>query len=87
MYATRLSAEQRTSVSDLFKQFLGTKKYHNYTKEVKAHDMAAQRYMMELTADEYMYVNRHSFEVTDSSDPDALEFIHFYLKGQSFLFN
>ena len=37
--------------------------------------------MMELRANDYMYVNRHTFEVTDESDPEALEFVHFYLKG------
>ena len=49
--------------------------------------MAANRYMMEMTANEFIYVNQNSFEVTDSSDPAAIEFVRFYLKGQSFLFN
>ena len=42
---------------------------------------------MELRANDYMYVNRETFKVTDKDDPKALEFIHFYIKGQSFLYN
>lgn len=34
-----------------------------------------------------MYINRETFDVTDSSDPNAIEFIHFFLKGQAFLYN
>ena len=49
--------------------------------------MAAQRYMMDMQANEFMYVNCETFEVTGADDPKAIEFIRFYLKGQSFLFN
>ena len=37
--------------------------------------------MMDLTANEYMYVNKESFEVTSSEDSKAIEFVKFYLKG------
>ena len=43
--------------------------------------------MLELTADDYMYINRDTYEVTNKEDPNALEFVHFFLKGQSFLYN
>ena len=43
--------------------------------------MAAQRFMMELEANEYMYVNKATFQVTTSEDPEAIEFLHFHLKG------
>ena len=43
--------------------------------------------MMNMTANEYMYVNKNTLKVTDESDADAIEFVRFYLKGQSFLFN
>lgn len=44
--------------------------------------------MMKMTANEFMYVNRETFEVMEASDdPNAIEFVRFYLKGQSFLFN
>ena len=67
--------------------FEGTKKYHNYTRDMRPEQQAANRFMMELTANDYMYVNQDTFEVTDQADPRALEFVHFYLKGQSFLYN
>jgi len=71
----------------LFKQFLGTLKYHNYTRNMRALDKTAQRFMMELDCSELVYINKETFKVTDSADPKALEFVHFYLKGQSFLYN
>ena len=52
----------------LWANFKGTKKYHNYTKEIKPHEEAAKRYMMNMTANEYMYVNQDTFAVTDASD-------------------
>lgn len=42
---------------------------------------AANRYMIELTANDYMYVNYKTFDVTNAEDPEALEFVHFFLKG------
>lgn len=49
--------------------------------------MAAQRFMIEMEASEFRYVNRKTFKVTEASDPDGIEFVRFYLKGQSFLYN
>lgn len=49
--------------------------------------MACQRYMMAMEASEYRYVNIKTFKVTTAEDPDGLEFVRFYLKGQSFLYN
>ena len=37
--------------------------------------------MIELSANDYMYVNSETFEITNSEDPLALEFVHFFLKG------
>lgn len=34
-----------------------------------------------------MYVNYETNELTNKEDPKAIEFIHFFLKGQSFLYN
>ena len=45
------------------------------------------RYMLELKAHNYMYINRDTLDVTDESDPKAIQFIHFFLKGQAFLYN
>lgn len=75
-------------VNKLFiETFEGTKKYHNYTKDMDPEKEAAKRYMLELKASDYMYVNTKTLEVTEHSDKDALEFVHFYLRGQSFLYN
>jgi len=79
LYATRMSKEEKEAVTRYFTSYLGTKKYHNYTKEVKSSDMAACRYMMDLKCDEFMYVNQDTFEISTAEDPKALEFIHFYL--------
>jgi hypothetical protein len=43
--------------------------------------------MMELRANDYMYVNQDTLQVSTSEDPRALEFVHYFLKGQSFLYN
>ena len=43
--------------------------------------------MIEMEASEYMYVNRKTLKVTNSDDPNGIEFVRFYLKGQSFLYN
>lgn len=54
---------------------------------MRPEQMASQRFMMELSANDYMYVNQDTCEVTDEKDPRAIEFVHFYLRGQSFLYN
>ena len=83
-----MSEEQRTKLHETFKDtFMGTKKYHNYTRDMDPNKNAANRFMLELTANDFMYVNYKTFDVTDASDPEALEFVHFFLKGQSFLYN
>jgi tRNA U38,U39,U40 pseudouridine synthase TruA len=88
LYGYRLPAEQKEKLHKTFKDtFEGTRKYHNYTRDMDPSKNAAKRYMLELTANDYMYVNHKTFEVTDAADPDALEFVHFFLKGQSFLYN
>ena len=43
--------------------------------------------MINLDCTEMMYLSRKTKLVTDASDPTALEFVHFFLKGQSFLYN
>lgn len=39
------------------------------------------RFMLELTANDYMYVNKNTNEMSNAEDPEALEFVHFYLRG------
>ena len=82
LYSHRMSDEQKKKLHDVFKAtFEGTKKYHNYTRDMKPDQQAAMRVMIELTANDYMYVNQDTFEVTNEADPRALEFVHFFLKG------
>lgn len=40
-----------------------------------------------MEANEYLYVNRDTFQVTSAEDDRGIEFVRFYLKGQSFLYN
>jgi hypothetical protein len=40
-----------------------------------------------LEAHEYIYINKTTNEITNTEDKDAIEFVHFFLKGQSFLYN
>ena len=52
---------------DVFKKsFEGTQKYHNYTRDMKPDQNAAKRFMIELSANDYMYVNSETFEITNS---------------------
>ena len=87
LYSHRISQEDLERVQSLFKLFMGCKKYHNYTKQIRAHQMTAQRYMMILECHEFVYVNARTNEVTNKDDQEAIEFLHFFLKGQSFLYN
>lgn len=50
MYQTRLDEETKTQLHEQWAKFEGTKKYHNFTKEIKPHEEAAKRYMMKMTA-------------------------------------
>jgi len=72
LYRHRLTQEDKERVQRLFGMFLGTKKYHNYSKEVKPHQTQAMRYMLELKADSYMYINRDTLDVTTEEDPKAI---------------
>ena len=40
-----------------------------------------------MEANEFMYVNTETLKVTTVDDPKGIEFVRFYLKGQSFLYN
>lgn len=88
LYAFRLSDAQKKKVHDTFVEaFQGTQKYHNFSRDMKPEQSASQRYMIDLSANDYMYVNQDTLEVTNAEDPRALEFVHYFLKGQSFLYN
>ena len=81
LYQSRLNDDQKKELHKLFQSFIGTKNYHNYTKDIKPTEMCANRNMTLLTADEFHYVNTDTLKVTDCNDKNALEFVHFYLEG------
>ena len=60
--------DEKQRIVTLFNLFLGTKKYHNYTRDTKAHDMKCQRCMFDLKCSEYMYINRDTLEVSKETD-------------------
>lgn len=43
--------------------------------------------MLELKAHELVYFNIKTLQPSNKEDPDSIEFIHFWFKGQSFLYN
>lgn len=74
IYAYRIPNERKELLERLLKQFEGTHKFHNYTKQMKSKDKNSQRYMMEV-------------KVLDYTVYDGIEFARVFLKGQSFLYN
>lgn len=65
LYKSRLNEAQKTELHKLFQSFIGTKNYHNYTKDIKPTEMCANRNMTLLTADEFHYVNTDTLKVSD----------------------
>jgi len=86
-YKNRISPEMHEQVQKKFLYFKGIKPYHNYTRDITAKMPQAKRNMLELRAHELVYFNIKTLEVSNKDDPDAIEFIHFWFKGQSFLYN
>ena len=73
-YQFRLKEEDINKLKGLCKGFLGTKKYHNYSKKVEFSQMSSQRHIIEMDCD----------EIIDFGDFQAIKF---KLIGQSFLYN
>ena len=77
LYTHRLMDDEKERLQKLFNEFLATKKYHNYTRDMKSHDTKCQRFMMNLDCKDYMYINRETMEVSKDTDLKAIEFVHF----------
>ena len=73
-YKFKLSRELHDKCKKVCSEFLGTKKYHNYTKKVGFSDPSSQRHIYELNCDEIINF-------------DEFECIKFKIVGQSFLYN
>jgi len=74
MYDYRLPQERREILEKLLAKYVGTHKFHNYTKQGKAKDKNMQRFMMDINVLEYKVY-------------DGIEFARVFLRGQSFLYN
>ena len=73
-YSFKLNENSKEKLNKFCKNFLGTKKYHNYTKNVGFSQMSSQRHIYKF---EYEFENLQcKFEV-----------IKFIIIGQSFLYN
>jgi tRNA pseudouridine38-40 synthase len=73
-YSFKLNDELKEKLNKLCKNYCGTKKYHNYTKNVGFSSMQSQRHIYKF---EYEFDNLES----------KFEVIKFIIIGQSFLYN
>ena len=73
-YSYRLSEEDLNKLKELCKGFLGTKKFHNYTRKVGYTNMSSQRHIIEMNCD-------------DLIDFGVFQAVKFKIVGQSFLYN
>ena len=73
-YSYRLSEEDINKLKELCKGFLGTKKFHNYTRKVGYTNMSSQRHIIEMNSD-------------DLIDFGVFQAVKFKIVGQSFLYN
>ena len=73
-YDYRLTEEDINKLKELCKGFLGTKKFHNYTRKVGFSNMSSQRHIIEMNCD-------------DIIDFGVFQAIKFKIIGQSFLYN
>ena len=73
-YDYRLTEEDIKKLKEICKEYLGTKKYHNYTRKVGFSNMSSQRHIIEMDCD-------------DIIDFGVFQGIKFKIIGQSFLYN
>ena len=73
-YDYRLTEDDIKKLKEICKEFLGTKKYHNYTRKVGFSNMSSQRHIIEMNCD-------------DIIDFGVFQGIKFKIVGQSFLYN
>ncbi len=73
-YDYRLTEEDIKKLKEICNGFLGTKKFHNYTRKVGFSNMSSQRHIIEMNCD-------------DIIDFGVFQVIKFKIIGQSFLYN
>ena len=73
-YDYRLTEEDINKLKEMCKGYLGTKKFHNYTRKVGFSNMSSQRHIIEM-------------DCNDIIDFGVFQAIKFKIVGQSFLYN
>ena len=73
-YDYRLTEEDIIKLKEMCKGYLGTKKFHNYTRKVGFSNMSSQRHIIEM-------------DCNDIIDFGVFQAIKFKIVGQSFLYN
>ena len=73
-YDYRLTEEDIKKLKEICNGFLGTKKFHNYTRKVGFSNMSSQRHIIEM-------------DCNDIIDFGVFQAIKFKIVGQSFLYN
>lgn len=64
----------RLQINELCRLYVGTRKYHNYTKKLRYSSGAAQRLIKEFYIEEVLVI-------------EGVEFAKFRIEGQSFLYH
>jgi len=70
--AYRITPEVLANVRKLFKNYIGTKNFHNFTSKKRSNDPSAMRHIL-------------SFDCADPFVKDGLEYVVLRVKGQSFM--
>lgn len=73
-YDYKITPEYHEKIQNICKLFIGTKKYHNYTKKMSIEEECSNRHIYELSCNELI-----QFE--------TFQAIKFKIIGQSFLYN
>ena len=68
----------------IFKEFIGTKNYHNYTKKGNPNDKANKRHILSIECEEY---NTDYLYESDPSKNPGIPLVKITLVGQSFIYN
>ena len=74
-YEFKITPELHDKVKEICKAFVGSKKYHNYTKKIMFSEDKSVRHVYKMSADDII------------SGEGGIEFLKFKIIGQSFLYN
>lgn len=77
----RVTPTQLTTLKEVLNSYVGTHSFHNFTRRCQAHEMRANRYIMDFDVSDPIVVP------LNDSDKVGVEWIPTTVTGQSFLFN